>query len=185
MLRICLRQVRNSVCSSFKLFSKGSRGLKSLTWETIYHELLEKEFVLLCQVRFSIIYTKFIFRLFHKAQKDLPVPFLFVSSNQKQYLNITCPGEGGDGAKGEGSAEASRQRGGGRLPLARTLLAVDELGQVRGQGGDEVVLQVRREQRRLAAEGGDCRATCKVSATQEQHNSLLPEITVLTKLSKV
>lgn len=146
---------------------------------------MKRNFYFCVKSGFLLFNTKFIFRLFHKAQKDLAVSFLFVSSNQKQYLNITCPGEGGDGAKGEGSAEASRQRGGGRLPLARTLLAVDELGQVGGQGGDEVVLQVRREQRRLAAEGGDCRATCKVSATQEQHNSLLPEITVLTKLSKV
>lgn len=108
-----------------------------------------------------------------------------VSSNQKQHLNVTCPTEGGDGAKWEGSAKASRQRGGGRLPFARTVLAVDELGQVGRQGGDKGVFQGRREQRRSTAEVGGCGATCKVSATQEQHNSLLPEITVLTKLSKV
>lgn len=59
-------------------------------------------------------------------------------------------------------------------------MAVDELGQVGGRGGDEGVCQVRREQRRLAAEGGDCRATCKVSATQEQRNSPLPEVTIIT-----
>lgn len=82
-------------------------------------------------------------------------------------MNVTCPGEGGHGAKGEGSAETPGQGGGGRLALGRTLLAVDELGQVGGWSGDEGVCQVRREQRRLAAEGGGCRGTCKVSATQE------------------
>lgn len=112
--------------------------------------------------------------------------FLCLSTQtEKNNLNITCPGEGGDGAKGEGSAEAPRQRGGGSLALARTLLAVDELGEVGWWGGDEGVCQVRREQRRLAAEGGDCRAACKVSATQKQRNSPLPEIQIMTKLSKV
>lgn len=93
-------------------------------------------------------------------------------------MSQTCPGEGGDGTKGEGSAEAPRQRGRGRLALTGTPLAVDELGQVGGRGGDEGVCQVRREHRRLAAEGGDCRATCKESATEEQRNSLLHEITI-------
>lgn len=89
------------------------------------------------------------------------------------YFNkrkVTCPGEGGDGAKAEGSVEAPRQRGGGGLALARTLLAVDELREVRGRGGDEGVCQVRREERCLAAVGGDCIAACKVSVTQEQRN---------------
>lgn len=106
------------------------------------------------------------------------------TQTEKNNLNVTCPGEGGDGTKGEGSAEAPRQRGGGSLALARTLLAVDELGEVGWWGGDEGVCQVRREQRRLAVEGGDCRAACKVSATQKQRNHLLPEIKIITKLSK-
>lgn len=93
-------------------------------------------------------------------------------------MSQTCPGEGGDGTKGEGSAEAPRQRGRGRLALTGTPLAVDELGQVGGRGGDEGVCQVRRERRRLAAEGGDWRATCKESATEEQRSSLLHEITI-------
>lgn len=107
-----------------------------------------------------------------------PTWFLYV--NLKQNLNVTCPGEGGDGAKAECSAEAPRQRRGGRLALARTLLAVDELGEVRGRGGDEGVCQVRGEQRRLAAEG----RYCKVSATQEQCNGPLNEIKMYNKTVK-
>lgn len=59
-------------------------------------------------------------------------------------------------------------------------MAVDELGDVGWWGGDEGVCQVRR----LAAKGGHCSAACKVSATQEQRTGLLPEIKIITKMSK-
>lgn len=108
---------------------------------------------------------------------------MFCLSNQceRNHFNVTCPGEGGDGAEAEGSVEAPRQGGGGSLALARTLLAVDELGEVGGRGGDEGLCQVWR----LAAEGEGCRAACKVSATQEQRHGLLPEIKIITRRNKI
>lgn len=89
----------------------------------------------------------------------------------------TCPGERGDGAQGQGSAEAPRQRGGARL--RGTLMVTDELGQVGRWGGDEGVHQVRRQDERLAA-GGRRRATCKEPATQEQRNRLRHELALET-----
>lgn len=79
----------------------------------------------------------------------------------------TCPGEGGDGAQGQGSAQAPGQRGGGRLTLPGTLVVIDELGQVGRRGGDEGVHQVRWQGEGLAAEGGHHGVTCKESATQQ------------------
>lgn len=65
--------------------------------------------------------------------------------------------------------------------LTGTPLTAHEFGQyVGGRREDEGVYQVRV----LAAEGGGCTAPCKVSATQEQQNSLLPEITTIHNLSK-
>lgn len=89
---------------------------------------------------------------------------------------FTCPGEGGDGSEAQGSVEASRQSGRRRPALARTLMAGDELGEVGGWGGDKGVCHVRGEKRRVAAERWDHRAACKISATQEQRNSLLPAV---------
>lgn len=100
------------------------------------------------------------------------------------YLTDTCPGERGDGAEGKGSAQPPRQRGGGRLTLPRTLMVIDELGQVGRWGGDEWVHQVRRQGESLAAEGGHRRATCKESATQEQRNRLQHELVIKTSTCK-
>lgn len=58
-------------------------------------------------------------------------------TSQPCYLTDTCPGERGDGAEGQGSAQPPGQRGGGRLALPRTLMVTDELGQVGRWGGDE------------------------------------------------
>ena len=96
-------------------------------------------------------------------------------------LVVTCPFEGRDGAEAQGPAESPRQRGGGIFAQAAILLAAEELGEVRGRGGDEGLSQVRREQRKLAAEGGRHRAACKVSATQEQCNGLLPDIKIINE----
>lgn len=93
-----------------------------------------------------------------------------MEESKRKTFGVTCPGEGGDGAEAQRSAETPRQRGGGGLALVTAVLAVDELGEVGGRNGDEGVCQVRR------AQGRDCRAACKVSATQEQRNGLLPEI---------
>lgn len=90
----------------------------------------------------------------------------------------TCPGEGGHGAEAQGSVETPGQRGGGSLALVTTVVAVDELGEVRGWSGDESVRHICGAQRR------DCGASCKVSATQEQRNGLLPEIKVVTQQQK-
>lgn len=59
-----------------------------------------------------------------------------------------------------------------------TVVAVDELGEVRGRSGDESVRHIGGAQRR------DFGASCKVSATQEQRNGLLPEIKVVTQQQK-
>lgn len=96
----------------------------------------------------------------------------------------TCPGEGGDGAQGQGPAQAPRQRGGRRLTLQGTLMQADELGQVRWWAGDEGVHQVRRQAESLAAEGGHGGATCKESATQEQRNRLQHERLIKTSTRK-
>lgn len=98
------------------------------------------------------------------------------------FFGVTCPGEGRDSSKGKGSVEASRQRRGGGLAFARAVLATDEPGEVGGWGGDEGVSRVRSVKRRLAAEGLSCSAACKVSATQEQRNGLLPENKIKIKL---
>lgn len=67
------------------------------------------------------------------------IVFWTVSSSKRNQFHVTCPGEGRDGAKAQGSIEAPRQRGGRRLALTRTLLAVDELGEVGRWGKDEGV----------------------------------------------
>lgn len=106
------------------------------------------------------------------------------TSQPSSNISDTCPGERGDGAQGKGSAQAPRQRGGGRLTLPGTLMETDELGQVGRWGGDEGVHQVRRQGESLAAEGGRHRATCKESATQEQRNRLQHELVIKTSTWK-
>lgn len=101
---------------------------------------------------------------------------------KNRIQDSTCPADGGDGTEGQRSAEAARKRWGGRLALTRALRSVDELGQVGGRAEDEGVHLVQREQRRLAAEGGRCWATCKVSATQEQRTGPNTEVTVINTL---
>lgn len=102
----------------------------------------------------------------------------------KKYFPDTCPGERGDGAEGQGSVQAPRQRGGGRLTLPGTLVVIDELGQVGRWDGDEGVHQVRRQGQSLVADGGNHRNTCKESATQEQRNRLQHELMIKTSTSK-
>lgn len=101
---------------------------------------------------------------------------------KNRIQDSTCPADGRDGTEGQRSAEAARKRWGGCLALARALRSVDELGQVGGRAGDEGVHLVQREQRGQAAEGGRCRATCKVSATQEQRTGPNTEVTVINTL---